>query len=266
MRLGYIAYCFVIILMSSCTGYVSKKNTLVTAKDTLRYIYNTTKQRANDCGNNPDSACTVAILKYPVFNNSPALNDRVKENLVHLLWQDTGFAKNNDLQKFAIDFIDFYEHHKRKNSTVLFSLESSAKVLRQDSNLTTIYLSGSLYDGTGHGHDKFAFINWDHTASKTIELYDIFIPGFHEQLTGIAEKIFRKQEDLSDTSSLTNYFFNNGKFALSNNFLITQAGITFLYNEYEVKPYTEGSTQIDIPYSQIKLLLKPHTVVAQYLK
>lgn len=266
MRFGYVAYCFVIILMSSCTGYVSKKNTLVSAKDTLNYTYSITKQRAADCGNNADSDCTVAILKYPVFNNSRALNNNIKDNLVHLLWQDTGFVKNDDLQKFAIDFIGFYKHHKHKSSTVLFSLESSAKVLRQDSNLTTIYLSGSLYDGTGDGHNKSTFINWDRAASKTIKLYDIFIPGFHEQLTGIAEKIFRKQENLNDTSSLTDYFFDDGKFALSNNFLITRAGITFLYNEYEVKPYTEGSTQIDIPYSQIKLLLKPHTVVAQYLK
>ena len=48
--------------------------------------------------------------------------------------------------------------------------------------------------------------------------------------------------------------------------MITPTGLSFLYNEYEIKSYAEGQTTLFIPYTQIKSLLRPKTVVSQYLK
>jgi hypothetical protein len=46
------------------------------------------------------------------------------------------------------------------------------------------------------------------------------------ELTKIAEQIFRKNEKLTDTSSLArDYFFKDNKFALNENYSITPAGI-----------------------------------------
>ena len=55
-------------------------------------------------------------------------------------------------------------------------------------------------------------------------------------------------------------------FALNDNFLVTPVGIRFLYNEYEIKSYAEGQTELLIPYNKIKSLLRPQSVVSQYLK
>ena len=96
---------------------------------------------------------------------------------------------------------------------------------------------------------------------------DIFVEGYQENLNKIAEKIFRTDEKLSDTTSLaTNYFFDKNKFSLNKNFMVTPQGVSFLYNEYEIKPYSAGQTTLLIPYSQIKSLLRPATVVSQYLR
>jgi hypothetical protein len=48
--------------------------------------------------------------------------------------------------------------------------------------------------------------------------------------------------------------------------MLTPVGIRFLYNQYEIKPYAAGQTDLVVPYTQIKQLLKPNTVIAQYLK
>ena len=58
----------------------------------------------------------------------------------------------------------------------------------------------------------------------------------------------------------------DNQFALNNNFLITPLGLRFLYNQYEIKPYSAGQTVLFIPYAKIKSLLLPHTVVSQYIK
>jgi len=235
--------------------------------DTLKYTYKTLKQRDPACGNKPDSECALVDIKYPEFHHNSALNDNVKHKLLTMFWSDSLSVTDTSLQKFAKDFIDLSVKDTIKEPSAVYKVESSAIVERQDSSLTTIYFSGRTYAGGAHGSNDYSFINWNTKAARVIKLNDIFIDGSHEKLTQIAEKIFRKQEKLSDTVSLKEkYFFNKGKFALNNNFLITPTGLIFLYNEYEIKSFAEGITQLNIPYEQIKFLLRPNTVVAQYIK
>jgi hypothetical protein len=92
------------------------------------------------------------------------------------------------------------------------------------------------------------------------------VDGYHSELTKIAEQIFRKNEKLTDTSSLArDYFFKDNKFALNENYSITPAGFKFVYNQYEIKPYAAGKTELLLPYSQIKKLMRPQSVAAQYI-
>lgn len=148
-----------------------------------------------------------------------------------------------------------------------YNLNIDLSVLRQDSSLTTLLLKGYSYLGGAHGGSLISFINWNTKANKKIALSDIFMDGYQEKLRQVAEQIFRKDEKLSDTASLANdYFFKDSKFALNNNFCITPIGIRFLYNEYEIKPYSAGTTSLFIPYEQIESLLRPNTVVSQYIR
>ena len=48
------------------------------------------------------------------------------------------------------------------------------------------------------------------------------------------------------------YNFESG----SENFILSEETITFVYNPYEIAPYNVGSTELIIPFSDIKELLK----------
>ena len=149
---------------------------------------------------------------------------------------------------------------------MFYTLESNATVVRQDSSLTTIQIDRYVYAGGAHGSNYTGFVNWNTKTNRKIDLSDILIKGYNERLTEAGEKIFRAQEKLNDSGSLSNYFFKDGKFSLNNNFLITPIGLRFLYNEYEIKPYSDGATELLIPYAQIRSLLRPNTVISQYIK
>ncbi|OCX51496.1 hypothetical protein BEL04_15845 [Mucilaginibacter sp. PPCGB 2223] len=233
--------------------------------DTLHYTYHVIKERAEDCGNKPDSGCSVAMIKYPVFNNQDVLNDSVTQKILTLF----DAHPDKDLQTRAKRFIGEYVAFKKtkKHSLLPFSLNLYGQVVRQDSSLLTLETGGSTFSGNAHPIEQTIFTNWNTAAQKQIDLDDIFIRGYLSKLTKIADSIFRKNENLKDTSSLArDYFFKGNKFSLNNNFLITPLGIRFLYNEYEIKPYAAGTTNLFIPYITIKTLLKPHTVVSQYIK
>lgn len=237
--------------------------------DTLSYTYSIFKQRARDCGDKPDSECTVVNIKYPVFTNQKVLNDSVKRKLITLFWRHSNNTADISLKKYADDFIRDYEQDTIRDPDGPWKIESSAKVLLQDSSLVTLYFAGEIYDGAAHGRDGYSFINWDTGRSRIIRLTDLFDQGILVRLTKIVEKKFRKKDNLSDTASLINYPYysiKDGVFILPSNFLITKKGITFLYNEEELDAWSEGTPQFDIPYAQIKSLLRPNTVVAQYIK
>lgn len=252
---------------ASCQWGVPHNNTKpAITKDTLVYTYQTIKERAPDCGNKPDSSCSLAKITYPVFTGQSTLNDTVIGRLLATYSNSDKPAKT--LQEHAKNFIAGYiaDTVHRNNPGMIYALESTAAVVRQDSSLITIQIDRYVDAGGAHGSTYTGFVNWNTKAGKKISLDDLFAPAYKTKLTTVAEKIFRKDEKLSGTSSLRNYFFKDEKFTLNDNFLITPVGIQFLYNEYEIKAYSEGQTTLLIPYIQIKSLLRPNTVLKQYTK
>ncbi|MGF7038515.1 DUF3298 domain-containing protein [Mucilaginibacter lappiensis] len=255
------------LTFASCQWGVPKQQKEAVVTDTLVYTYKTIHERAADCGDKPDSSCTVVQVKYPVFTGQKTLNDSVAGKLTSMFAMDGKPDSSVALmsKKFLQAYMDFKKGDPR--SEMYFELNSYAKVLVQDSSLTTLEVGGYSYQGGAHGASATFFINWDTKANKDIALDDLFKTGYQDKLKGIAETIFRKDEKLSDTATLANdYFFKDNKFALNDNFSITPTGLKFVYNEYEIKPYAAGITTLVIPYSQIKSLLRPNTVVTKYAK
>ena len=171
-------------------------------------------------------------ISYPIFNKQPALNDSLNGYLKA--------ASNHDLH---------------------------AVVLRQDSSLTVIEVNEvSTGSGSSGKSTVTHFINWNTKKSKSIKLDDILADHYSDQLNKTAETIFRNNEKLSETASLSGYTFKGDQFALNNNFLITPIGLKFLFNVGEAKPISYGQVVLFIPYSQILNLLRPNTVIVQYHK
>lgn len=266
MKVAYTLIFFVLAGLTSCKFETQKKQQPDIEKDTLRYTYEVIKLRADDCGDKPDSSCTVVNIKYPVFTDRETLNDTVTKKLTGLF----GFFQDSiSLKEMGEHFLTTYENFKKRNkrSAIFFTLNSNARVLRQDSNLTTIETNSYTFQGGAHGGSYTFFINWDTRADKNLALDDILVNGYKPKLTEIADTIFRQQEKLSDTSSLAkDYFFKDNKFKLNRNFSITPLGLRFVYNIYEIKPYAAGRTELLIPYDKIRFLLKPNTVITQYIK
>ena len=66
-----------------------------------------------------------------------------------------------------------------------------------------------------HGATVVRYINWNTKANRQVALSDLLTDGFEKPLTQIAEKLFRKREELSDSASLKpDYFFKDGKYQL----------------------------------------------------
>jgi hypothetical protein len=203
-----------------------------------------------------------------VFKEQPALNDAVKSKLLNIFISGDE-KKDSSLAIMAMNFLEEYDDFKKddERKDMFFTMDTYAKVVNQDSNLVAMEYGGYTYQGGAHGADFTGFINWNPKTKKAVFLKDILTEGSYPALSKIAEGIFRKNEKLQPNQSLEqNYFFEKNKFALNENYLFTPMGVRFLYNQYEIKPYAAGQTELLIPWEQIKTLIRPRAVVAQYIK
>jgi hypothetical protein len=257
--------CFILVgfTFASCQWSVKPKEDKDVFKDTLRYSTNgLTTFPATLPGQPTNHKDTVVKASYVVFDGQARLNDSVMQKLSGIFTNGNADIKYlHNASKFLLAYADYLKKHPK------WTVSAYAKVLMQDSSITTLEVGGYTYQGGAHGSSGTYFINWNTKANKNITLNDLFIDGYGDKLKAVAEGIFRKDEKLSDTSSLArDYFFKDNKFALNDNFSVTPIGLKFVYNQYEIKPYAAGITELFIPYSQIKTLLRPNSVVGKFIK
>lgn len=265
MKLFSLTFCLIVSCITACTWKVPPPKNVAITNDTLNYTYKTFKERASDCGTKPDSGCTVIKFVYPVFKSQLVLNDSV----IHKLIAHSGSKKIEiSLKQVAKNFLsDYTRSIKKLNNPPIYKLYGNTKIIRQDSSLITLETATFCYTGGIHPLYNTQFLNWNTKTNKKIDLPDLLKDNKQDSLKEIAEGIFRKNEKLYNNASLYNdYFFKNGKFALNNNYLITPSGIRFFYNQHEIKPYEAGITDLFIPYGEIKSLLRPNSIVTQYIK
>jgi hypothetical protein len=132
-------------------------------------------------------------------------------------------------------------------------------------DIGTFTSSGNGYSGGAHGGSWVYYFNYDLNNNKLLTLNDVMNSNFLPQLTAEGEKIFRKVKNLLPDQNLEDeYWFNENKFHLNENFLLTGSGITFFYNEYEISCYACGTTEIEIPYKNIKSLINKNGLLKSF--
>ena len=51
----------------------------------------------------------------------------------------------------------------------------------------------------------------------------------------------------------------------NNNFAITRDGLIYYFNPYEIAPYVAGIIQVRVPYEELRLILRPGSLLYAYL-
>ncbi|WP_316789454.1 DUF3298 and DUF4163 domain-containing protein [Pedobacter frigoris] len=213
----------------------------------------------------PDKKVTdtsKAVISYPVFENE-SVNNFVLQKIIGTA--DEG-KKYSSYKAYADDFIKGFDDFRKseKDYPQTWFLDINTKVIRQSADYLGLQITYVNYSGGAHPNSVYTYLNYDTKTAKEILLDSLILPGSMDKLTSIAEQIFRKNEKLSATASLKDgYFFENDKFKLNNNFTITDEGLKFLYNPYEIKAYVYGTTELLIPFSELKAIAKPNSLISK---
>jgi len=163
-----------------------------------------------------------------------------------------------------INELDSTSHYSFNNEHTVtgFSLLSDKKIYAYG-------IERYIYMGGAHGLETRNFYNFDLKTGKIITEKDLFKANFESELAKLIkarimeeskeykdEKNSEPITDLEDTDFWTDSIKSNG------NFYITDESINYVFNPYEIAPYYMGQTEVTLPFSRLKSLLKPNSIIA----
>lgn len=252
-----IAIFFLILVISACQNGKEK------ADPELSFTYDSIKVESKNKLNRKGNPIAVgnATITYPVFKLD-TINWFIKQQVINFLSPE---ESETSYQYIADSFVKGYEDYAVESKEVVtmpWTLMITIKVLNQKPNYLSLKYTHYDYVGGAHGNTVSSFLNYNPTTNNPITLDSLIEKNKMGSLVKLAEGIFRKNEKLSPTESLEDkYFFDKGKFALAQSFHVTTNGLVFLYNPYEIKPYASGYTELIIPFSALKGIAKPNTIL-----
>lgn len=114
------------------------------------------------------------------------------------------------------------------------------------------------YEGGAHGINQLITFNFDIATGKQVTLADVFAPGYEQQLKAALLKALKSKTGLNSMNELKDagYLYSMEMFA-SENFILNDETITFVYNPYEIAPYAVGSIELVITYNEVSKILNP---------
>ena len=100
------------------------------------------------------------------------------------------------------------------------------------------------------------FLNMDLRTLSPIRLEDIFVGEYQEALTDLLWNQLMADNKATTRQEVEEMgYTSTGDLEPTENFYLSEKGITFYYNIYEIAPYVMGPVEITLPYEIMSHLL-----------
>jgi hypothetical protein len=162
------------------------------------------------------------------------------------------------------DYFDMNrEAYNPEFSAATFSWEKKYgfEVGRNEGGVLSLGFTTYAFTGGAHGMQVNSVQNFDLVTGKAIELHSIIDSTKFKQLAEIITTNLKKERNLQAEDSLKSQGFFVNNIHPSTNVWMLNEGLLFVYNAYEIAPYSFGRTQIFVGYDQVKQLLSETAVV-----
>ena len=212
-----------------------------------------------------DGGCLKVRISYPKIHDGSeslrkavngTINEFIIDNLVMGVGDEDSSIERLDtaLIELEEEFRDFLDDMEFASSD--WSNETMIEVTYSDSSYLGLSMSNFSYTGGAHPNTSISLRIFDKISGKDLKLGDVVKNT--NSIKKLVEKNFREQYEILPDGSLNEhgFWFEEDKFALPENIGISNDGLKFFYNSYEIAPYSMGQSDILLPFSEIKNLMK----------
>ena len=158
------------------------------------------------------------------------------------------------------------EHENELQSNIFYTYYESLsnKIHFNQSNLLSFQVNQSNNKGEAATYSSFNNFVINLKTGSLVTENDIFVPGYDVALQQLFANSLMQQNEVKSISDLEDLgYFGIQEIMPNRNFLINNEGITYTFNKGEYSAYPLSEPEVFIPFNELKMLLKPNTVVSK---
>ena len=123
-------------------------------------------------------------------------------------------------------------------------------------NIISITSEEVIYTGGANAYYNLTYSNFDLNSGQLVTLDGIVVDKNITVIEKLCEELFVEMKSIQPNLSFEDagFWFEDKEFSLNDNFAITDSGLVFFYNLYEIAPRSEGTTQLFIPKEKLNSL------------
>jgi hypothetical protein len=192
--------------------------------------------------------CNHFYIEWPtVYGESDWVNPRIEQKLQQYI---CGLIQSDqiDTVEYTSKLTDEFVLKHNRDASAEWNI--SCEYYGSFKNVHQFSIShGGYYYGAAHGFGYSRYFHFNNITGKEMGLEQLFEPNDLALLTSFTFTKLKTEMSHEWDESLSDDFF------LTENFLLSDEGISFFYDAYEIGPYAMGYPEINITWSEIKTCL-----------
>jgi hypothetical protein len=205
-------------------------------------------------------------LKYPEISEFGkqyhSINEKIRKSILTIRFPgkttDQTFADTKDFVKGVKRFIvrnDFKGYEFFSNGDVIYNARGI---------FTVKILNYEMPYGAANGLNSLIYLNLDAATGRRLGINDCFSDNGYKELIRRGKDYFIEKTKTDEVFDLLDEKFLS-RFYLPVNFAVTDRGIEFAYQQYEVGPRPLGMPAFTIPHGEIKTLTDKDCALRRHL-
>lgn len=211
----------------------------------------------------PSAKINIIIL-YPEETKNRTLKDTLDRAITKFMYNKPESLNSPELlmENITFDFFDSYikatQGIEDITRTASFNWEKrlSMDVKYNVNNILSLSFEKYGFTGGAHGIKIKEFFVYDLRGNKQLQLKDIFVDEYASSLNKLLDNKLRKMNGIKEDESLREAGFFIDQVESTENFYVNNDGIGFYYNVYHLASYAMGTTELFIPFKEMKQILK----------
>jgi hypothetical protein len=218
--------------------------------------------------NSPTAHIELTLIYPKTGYANPTVSDSVMKVIKSSFFGEGLASTHPDSLLMAFEQ-EYYRNYREQNQPrpetdgYSFSWEKmiNTGVIYNSNHVLCLEFERYAYTGGAHGmsHISYRMVNLQDGSPLTFQ--DVFIEGSDSLLSQLLTQKLRDDFHIPEDSTLKKAGFFIDKIVPNHNLYINGNGIGFVYNSYEIAPYSFGATHIFLEFKQVDQLIKPTSPV-----
>jgi len=213
----------------------------------------------------PAGFLQMALLS-PMESGNPVLSDSLR-GIMLKSFNNSAYKGNNPDTILNRNFRVFKRDYMEGNEDLYSQMPDAGSlnwellrfmhVVRNENYMLSFYILNYAFTGGAHGLETLDYRNVDLRQGRLLKLDDILAEGKKQELSGLLTRKLKMMNHIPEAQTLTENHYFVDEIRPNDNFYLTGSGIGFVFNHYDIAPYSFGATDIFLTADEVKDLIRP---------